>query len=293
MHALADHPDMGYVLGLQEAIVLAMADGYARASGKLAACNVHVAPGLGNAIGALYTAHVSGTPLIVTAGQQEQGHGLMEPLLYAPLVPIAAPVVKWATEVARLADLPRIVHRAAKVALTPPTGPVFVSLPGDILNDFAAIDLGAPTRVDAAGRPSDAALRKLSERLLAAARPVIIAGSEIVTSDGFEESARLADALGAPVYQQTVVSGAHFPSEHPLFLGQLSRDQRRVRELLTPYDTLVCVGADVLQMSVYSEVEPLPPHMEVIQLGLRDWEMGRIIRLSSPCGATSRKRSMR
>ena len=78
--------------------------------------NVHVAPGLGNAIGALYTAHVSGTPLIVTAGQQEQGHGLTEPLLYAPLVPIAAPVVKWATEVTRLADLPRIMHRAAKVA---------------------------------------------------------------------------------------------------------------------------------------------------------------------------------
>ncbi len=124
-------------------IVVAMADGYARASGKLAACNVHVAPGLGNAIGALYTAHVSGTPIIVTAGQQEQGHGLKEPLLYAPLVPIAAPVVKWAVEVARLADLPRIVHRAAKVALTPPTGPVFISLPGDILNDFGAIELGA------------------------------------------------------------------------------------------------------------------------------------------------------
>jgi benzoylformate decarboxylase len=81
--------------------------------------------------------------------------------------------------------------------------------------------------------------------------------------------------LGAPVYQQTVVSDAHSPSEHPLFLGQLSRDQRRVRELLTPYDTLICVGADVLQMSVHSEVEPLPPHIEVIQLGLRDWEMGK------------------
>jgi benzoylformate decarboxylase len=275
MHALADHPEMGYVLGLQEAVVVAMADGYARASGKLAACNVHVAPGLGNAIGALYTAHVSGTPIIVTAGQQEHGHGLKEPLLYAPLVPIAAPVVKWATEVARLADLPRIVHRAAKVALTPPTGPVFISLPGDILNDFGALELGTPTRVDATVRPSDAALRALAERLLAAKRPVILAGHEIVTSDAFEEAAGLADALGAPVYQQTVESGAHFPSEHPLFLGGLSRDQRRVRELLTPYDTLVCIGADVLQMSVHSEVEPLPPHLEVIQLGLRDWEMGK------------------
>src|ERR1043165_9573407 len=112
MHALTDQPDMGYVLGLQESILIAMADGYARASGKLPACNVHVAPGLGNAIGALYTAHVSGTPMIVTAGQQEQGHGLTEPLLYAPLVPIASPVVKWATEVTQLADLPRIMHRA-------------------------------------------------------------------------------------------------------------------------------------------------------------------------------------
>jgi benzoylformate decarboxylase len=275
MHALTDHPEMGYVLGLQESIVVAMADGYARASGRLAACNVHVAPGLGNAIGALYTAHVSGTPLIVTAGQQEQGHGLMEPLLYAPLVPIAAPVVKWATEVTRLADLPRIMHRAAKVALTPPTGPVFISLPGDILNAFEALELGAPTRVDAAGRPSDSALRRLAERLLAAERPVILAGGEIVTSDAFADAARFAEALSAPVYQQTVASGAHFPSEHPLFLGQLSRDQRRVRELLSPYDLLVCIGADVLQMSVWSEVEPLPRGIAVVQLGLRDWEMGK------------------
>ena len=159
MHALVDYPDMRYVLGLQEAIVVAMADGYARASGELVACNVHVAPGLGNAVGSLFTAFNSGTPLIITAGQQEQGHGLTEPLLYAPLVPIATPVVKWATEVTRLEDLPRIVHRAAKVATTPPTGPVFISLPGDILNAFGAIDLGQATRVDTRVRPSDESLR--------------------------------------------------------------------------------------------------------------------------------------
>src|SRR5262249_36989257 len=145
MHALSSAPEMGYVLGLQEAVVIAMADGYARASGKLVSCNVHVAPGLGNAIGSIYTSLVSGTPMIVTAGQQEQGHGLTEPLLYAPLVPIATPVVKWATEVNRIEDLPRILRRAAKVATTAPTGPVFVSLPGDILNNEAPIDLGTPT----------------------------------------------------------------------------------------------------------------------------------------------------
>ena len=137
---------MGYVLGLQEAIVIAMADGYARASGKLVSCNVHVAPGLGNAIGSIYTSLMSGTPMIVTAGQQEQGHGLTEPLLYAPLVPIATPVVKWATEVNRIEDLPRILRRAAKVATTAPTGPVFISLPGDILNNEAA---HRPGRADA------------------------------------------------------------------------------------------------------------------------------------------------
>ena len=154
MHALSSAPEMGYVLALQEAVVIAMADGYARASGKLVACNVHVAPGLGNAIGSIYTSMMSGTAMIVTAGQQEQGHGLTEPLLYAPLVPIAPPVVKWATEVSRIEDLPRILRRAAKVATTAPTGPVFISLPGDILNDEAAIDMAESTRVDTAVRPT-------------------------------------------------------------------------------------------------------------------------------------------
>ena len=158
MHALKEHPDLTYVLGMQEALVVAMADGYSRASGKLVACNVHVAPGLGNAMGSLFNAKFTGTPMILTAGQQEQGHGLTEPLLYDPLVPIAQPLVKWAVEVTRLEDLPRIVRRAAKVAMTPPTGPVFISLPGDILNAEAGIDLGASTRVDTRTRPADAVL---------------------------------------------------------------------------------------------------------------------------------------
>jgi benzoylformate decarboxylase len=275
MHALGDHPDMGYVLGLQESIVIAMADGYARASGSLAACNVHVAPGLGNAIGAIYTAQMSGTPMIVTAGQQEQGHGLTEPLLYAPLVPIAQPVVKWATEVSRIEDLPRILRRAAKVAMTQPTGPVFISLPGDILNDEAAIDLGETTRVDTAVRPADAAIEALARRLLAAKRPAILAGPEIVTSNALAEAARLAEVLGAPAYQQTVPHGAHFLSQHPAFMGALSRDQKRVRQILSGHDVLLCIGADVLRMSVWSEVDPLPPDCAVIQIGLRDWEMGK------------------
>jgi benzoylformate decarboxylase len=275
MHALSSAPEMGYVLGLQEAVVICMADGYARASGKLVSCNVHVAPGLGNAIGSIYTSLMSGTPMIVTAGQQEQGHGLTEPLLYAPLVPIAQPVVKWATEVNRIEDLPRILRRAAKVATTAPTGPVFISLPGDILNNEAAIDMAAPTRVDTAVRPSDAALEQLAKRLLGARKPVILAGHEIATSDAFAEATALAETLGAPVLQQTVAWGAHFPSEHPAYLGALNRDQKNVRRILSDYDLMFCVGADVLKMSVWSETEPLPETTAVAMVGLRDWEMGK------------------
>ena len=162
MHALKDHPDLTYVMAMQESLVVAIADGFSRASGRLVACNVHVAPGLGNAMGSLFNASFTGTPMILTAGQQEQGHGLMEPVLYGPLVQMAEPLVKWAVEVTRLEDLPRIVRRAAKIATTPPTGPVFISLPGDILNAEAGIELGRSTRVDTRVKPSDEALQALA-----------------------------------------------------------------------------------------------------------------------------------
>ena len=275
MDALSHHPEIKYVLALQEALVVAMADGYARASGRLAAANVHVAPGLGNAMGSLFNAKFYGSPVILTAGQQEQGHGLMEPMLYDPLVPIAQPLVKWAIEVTRVEDLPRIVHRAAKVAMTPPTGPVFISLPGDILDDEAPLDLGKPTHVDASVRPSDTALERLADRLLAAQNPVLIAGHEIATRDAFTEAADLAETLGAPVFQQTVPYAAHFLSEHPAFLGALTRNQTQVRAALQPYDLAVFLGADVLRMSVHSAVDALPEGMPVVQIAERDWELGK------------------
>jgi len=275
MHALTGQSDISYVLGLQESVVIAMADGFARASGELVACNVHVAPGLGNAMGTLYTANVSGTPMIVTAGQQEQGHGLTEPLLYAPLVPIAQPVVKWAVEVSRIEDLPRIMRRAAKVAKTAPTGPVFISLPGDILNAEAAIDLGDTTFVDTAVTPTAEAVEALAKRILAAKSPAILVGSEIYSYDAWDEAVQLAETLGAPVWQQSVQTGAHFPSEHAAYMGALNRNQAQVREALTPHDLLICLGAEVLTMSVYSPVDPLPPDTKLVQIGLRDWEMGK------------------
>jgi benzoylformate decarboxylase len=275
MEAVPGTPELNYVLGTQEAVVVGMADGFARASGRLAAVSLHVAPGLGNAMGALYNAKFSGSPLIVTCGQQEQGHGLTEPLLYDPLVPIAAPMVKWAIEATRVEDLPRILRRAAKVALTPPTGPVFVSLPGDVLDAEADLDLGHPTRVDAATRPSGEALDRLAARLLAAKRPVIIAGHELATRDAFAETAALAELLGAAVYQQSVPYSATFPSEHPLYMGAFTRSQKLVRAALEDYDLLICLGADLLRMSVMSPLSPLPETLPVIHISERDWELGK------------------
>ena len=275
MEAVPDFPQLRFVLGLQESIVLGMADGFCRASGRLAAANVHVMPGLGNAMGALYNAKFSGSPVIVTAGQQEQGHGLLEPMLYEPLVPVASPLVKWAVEVTRAADLPRILHRAAKTALTPPTGPVFLSLPGDVLDETLELEMGAPVRVVASSRPSDESLSKLVDFISKAKRPAILAGHELATRDAFKEAAELAERLGAAVFQSSIPYSAQFPSEHPAFMGSLTRLQKQVRSTLEPYDLLLCLGADLLRMSVYSPVEPLPESLPVVHISERGHELGK------------------
>jgi benzoylformate decarboxylase len=188
---------------------------------------------------------------------------------------MAEPLVKWAVEVTRLEDLPRIVRRAAKIATTPPTGPVFISLPGDILNAEAGIELGRSTRVDTSVKPSDEALLALAARILKAERPVIIAGDEIVKSDALQEAASLAATLGCPAYQQSAPYGAHFLSESPSFMGALSRLQKQVREVLSAYDLMIVLGADPLRMSVHSEIEPLPDGLPILQIGLVEWDLAK------------------
>src|SRR5262249_50220951 len=201
--------------------------------------------------------------------------GLTEPLLYDPLVPIASPLVKWAVEVTRLEDLPRIVHRAAKLATTPPTGPVFIALPGDILNAEAGIDLGSSTRIETRTRPADTVLGRLAKRLLEAEHPVIIVGDEIVKSDALKEAAEFAETIGCPVYQQSVPYGAHFLSEHACFMGALSRNQRAVRDVLCKFDLMILLGADPVPMSGWGEGDARPSGLAVAHIGLIDWDMGK------------------
>ena len=232
MDAFATENEIRYILGLQEAAVMAMADGYAQASGKLAVVNLHVAPGLGNAMGMLYDAQKAGSPILVTAGQHEQTFTATEPILWADLPTIARPLVKWSAEVTRLVDLPRLVHRAAKTALAPPTGPVFLSLPGDILRADADVDLLGPTRIAPRTRGDKAAVEAAAALLANAKRPVIMAGDAVAQSHAHAELVELAELLGAPVYTEFVPNTASFPTSHPLFRGSMIRLAPDVRKVL-------------------------------------------------------------
>src|ERR1700730_4114346 len=275
MDAFATENELRYLLGLQEAAVMAMADGYAQASGKLAVVNLHVTPGLGNAMGMLYDAQKAGAPILVTAGQHEQSFSATEPILCADLPPIARPLVKWSSEVHRLADLPRLVHRAAKTALAPPTGPVFLALPGDILKADADIDLSAPTRVAPRLRGDRAAIEAAAALLAGARRPVIIAGDAVAQSRAHAELVELAELLGAPVYAEFVPNTASFPSSHPLFRGSMIRLAPEVRKVLDGYDVLFSVGGDLFTLSLPSDVDPIPPDITLTHLDIYPWELGK------------------
>ena len=275
MDALAVEDDLRYVLALQEAAVMAMADGYAQASGKLAVANVHVAPGLGNALGMLYDAQKAAAPILVTAGQHDQTFNLTEPILWADLPTIARPFVKWSSEVRRLEDLPRAVHRAAKTALAPPTGPVFLSLPADVLNAEAAIELGAATRVGPRLRGDRAALERAAALIAKAERPVIIAGDAVAQSRAHAELAALAECLGAPVYVEGVANTAAFPASHPLYRGAMARLAPSVRTTLQSFDLLLSVGGDLFTLSLPSPQEPMPEGLRVVHLDIDPWELGK------------------
>lgn len=275
MDALAVETGINYILGLNESSVMAMADGYAQASGKVAVCNVHVAPGLGNAMGMLYDARKASSPVLVTAGQHDQAFTFQEPILWADLAEMARPLVKWSVEVTRLVDLPRAVHRAIKTALAPPMGPVFLSLPVDVLQETADMDLGRPTRV-AQGLRGDPDAIAAAERLLATARsPVLISGDAVAQSDALAEVVALAELIGAPVYAEGIPSRATFPTTHGLFQGIMGRLAPQIREALTKHDVLFSIGADLFTQSLPTKVDPVPPGLQIIHLDTDPWELGK------------------
>src|ERR1700761_2938292 len=275
MDAFAAERELRYILALQEAPAMAMADGYAQASGQLAVVNLHVAPGLGNAMGMLYDAQKAGAPILVTAGQHEQRFNFTEPLLWADLPTMARPLVKWSAEVRQLSDLPRAIHRAVKTALAPPTGPVFLSLPGDILKNDADIDLLEPTRVAPRIRGDAEAIAAAAALLAKAERPVIIAGAAMAQSRAHKDLAALAETIGAPVYVEFIPNTASFPASHPLYRGMMTRTQAGVREVLDKHDLVFSVGGDLFTWSLPSKIDPWPTGLPLIHLDTDPWQIGK------------------
>jgi benzoylformate decarboxylase len=275
-----------YVLGLQEVPVMAMADGFAMASRQLGVVNLHISCGLGNAMGMLYNAYREGTPLLVTAGQQDRRLMFEEPILWGQMVEVTRPWTKWSCEVQRVEDLPSAVRRAAQAALTPPTGPVFLSLPVDVqmevvgqasrLPDTVAGYKPAPlnTRV----RPPAAAIQQASDLLVAAKNPAILAGSRVTERDAMSELVAVAEALGAPVITESGTTHGRlaFPSDHPLNGQGLPLWSPEVRQRLQEYDVLLVVGMDLLRQYIYFEPSrPIPEHIKLVQIDEDPWQIGK------------------
>jgi benzoylformate decarboxylase len=249
---LTEFPDdFHYVLGLQEASVVGLADGYAQASGRPTLVNLHTAPGVGNAMGAIFNAQANKSPLVITAGQQYRSlMTLQANLTNRDAVRMPHPLVKWSYEPPRAEDVPHALARAVHMATLPPRGPSFLSIPMD---DWAAeVDDGAVAHqsarsVTGAALPGPEALAKLAERLRRAERPALVAGPEIDASGGWDAAIRLAELQRLPVYATPATGGGRlgFPENHPLFQGILPPAVLPVGEMLAAHDLVLAVGTSV------------------------------------------------
>jgi benzoylformate decarboxylase len=275
MDALVDRPDIQYILALQEAGAVGMADGYAQASDKVGVLNLHVSPGLGNALGVLYDSWRMKTPLLVTAGQQDQRMQLSEPVLWSELIPLMRMYAKWTWEPRTIKDLVTATRRALKVAMTPPTGMVFLSLPMDVLYGEGEAELwttpSTPTRL----RAARAALEQAAALLLRAHNPIVVVGDDVGNSDALAEAVAVAELLGARVFSDTFPGRTDFPSDHPLYQGILVRSQPAVRAILEQADLMFALGAEVFPFSLPSEVEPVPANLTIVHMHSDPWEVGK------------------
>ena len=241
---LKDFPeDFRYVLGLQEATVLGMAEGFAQGTGQAALVNLHTGPGLGNAMGAMITAWHNKTPLVVTAGQQDRRHRSLEPLLTGKLVELAKPYAKGSFEPVRAGDVPGEFRRAYHTAMQQPRGPVFVSIPMDdweaeaeLLEEHDVIHRIAPDP-DAIGR--------FAGILREARSPALVMGAGVERSGAFHDAVTLAERLAAPVWQDPISAFASFPQDHRLFQGHLPPAQKQLAERLSDHDVVLVLGAPV------------------------------------------------
>ncbi|MCC6707001.1 MAG: thiamine pyrophosphate-binding protein [Gammaproteobacteria bacterium] len=273
--ALVDRPHLHYVLGLQEATVVAMADGYAQASGKPGFINLHTAGGLGHGLGNLLNAFTSGTPLVVTAGQQDSRHAITDPLLQGDLISIARPACKWAAEITSPDQIAILTHRAFQDCMATPRGPVFLSLPMDVMEATSTITEARISHVDR--RPIAGSLNELAIELTAVApgKVAIIAGDEISQHDAYKEVVQLAELLAAPVFGSSWPAHIPYPTSHYLWRGNLSTRAVEIAQAMSGFDCVFALGGKSFITILYTEASALPDGCELFQLSVDGRDLGR------------------
>jgi benzoylformate decarboxylase len=274
MDALVDAHDLTYVLGLQEATAVGMADGWALASGKVGFVNLHAMGGLGNAMGVLVASKASETPLVVTAGQQDTRHLMSEPWLSGDLVALAAPIAKWAREVRRGEDVGQALRRAFAIARTPPCGPVFLSLPMDVLDQQVAGPIPPASVTPRLGASPDA--HRLGERLagLDPDKVFVLLGDDLPAgcSKGL---VAFAESAGFSVLGTQITSRAAFPSDHPCWAGVIKPDFAWIRARFREAQAIVLVGGRAFVAYPYREERPVPEGVAFLHVADNPEAFGR------------------
>jgi benzoylformate decarboxylase len=264
LDALLDYPQLRYVVALHEGVALGAASYYAQASGRVGVVNVHVAPGLGNALGMLYNALKARAPLLVTAGQQDTRLRLRGPVLGHDLVAMAAPLTKWSVQVERADEVAPILHRALKVATDPPAGPVFVALPIDVMEQDTDTAPFVPGALYRAPEPDRAGVEAAAAVLRDSRQPALVVGDDAAPAAA--EVAALAERLGAAVWCEGIRTQQVLPSAHPNFRGGLPFDAVAVRKALEGADVVLLVGGPFFEEVWYAPGSPLPPQARAIQV---------------------------
>jgi benzoylformate decarboxylase len=258
--------DFSYVLALQEASVIAMADAFAQVTRRPALVNLHSSAGVGNALGNLVAAYHGNTPLIVTSGQQHRELVIGEPYLgNREATTFPKPWVKWSYEPARAQDVPEAFMRAYAMALQPPTGPVYLSVP---LDDWQQ-PLAGPARVRTVSdrvAPDAERLRLFADRISASRRPALVFGPEVDRAGGWDAAIALAERLRASVYGAPLADRASFPEDHPLFCGPLGMSVKTISDRLAGHDLAVVIGAEVFRYYPYVPGDYLPAGTELLQI---------------------------
>ena len=264
--SLLDYPQIAYVMALHEAVATGAASFYAQATGRTPVVNLHVAPGLGNALGAMYSALKANSPMVVTAGQQDTRLRLRDPLLGHDLAAMAAPVTKWSVQVERGDEMAPLLRRAFKVASDPPAGPVFVALPIDVMEQETAIGPASPDRLWRPGAPDAAGVAEMATLLTGARNPVIVSGDEVARAGAHRELVALAEALGASVWFEGLHHHASFPSDHPSCRQSVPFDAAQIRRAFDGVDAALLLGGPFFEEVWYAPGNAFAEGCAVLQI---------------------------